>query len=201
MCLSASASAAGTAFNWTGLYTGLQGFYGSGKIDWEYDNSGNSANHNYYGAMGGLFLGYNYQLPVNAVFGFEIDLNAGKISGSGLCPNPLFTANTDISWLGSARARAGYAFYRFLPYVAFGVAYVRADIYTKRNGVEYGEEKTYVGWTPSIGLEYAFTNNLVARMEYAYYDFNRQHFRVDNGLSVEGRLNLNALKFGLIWKF
>ena len=74
-------------------------------------------------------------------------------------------ANSNVSWDGSTRARVGYAVWRFLPYIAVGVAYGGADISEKHiaSGIDYHSRNTYLGWTPSIGLEFAITKNLPAR--------------------------------------
>ncbi len=200
---SLTASAAGPTYNWTGFYVGLQGSYGNGDTDWEYLSNQNTADHNIDGLMIGLFAGYNYQFPFNLVVGIETDINGGKIAGSGPCPNSSWSCSSEISWAGSTRARVGYAIYRFLPYVAAGVAYGRAEILTTPNssGVEYGEKKIYVGWTPSIGLEYAITDNILARLEYTYTDLGEKESTVDNGLLVDSAIKFHAFKLGLSWKF
>jgi len=197
----ASTSAfADSTYNWTGPYVGLQGMYGHGDTKWDYVDVGNY-DHTINGWMGGLFLGYNYQFPVNVVVGVETDINYGKISGSTNRNNWLYS--TELNWVGSTRVRAGYAVWRLLPYVGLGVAYGRANIYTTHmpDGTDYGETNTYIGWTPSVGLEFAITKNLMARAEYAYYDLGKKQSLVDNAQAVDSSITFQGLKFGLMWKF
>jgi len=197
---STSAFAADT-HNWTGFYAGLQGMYGHGESDW--GNAGTDADHSINGWMGGLFLGYNYQFPVNVVLGVETDINYGKISGSEGCPSGTYSCRSEVNWLGSTRVRAGYALGRFLPYVGLGVAYGRAEIYTKHRptDTDYGDTNTYFGWTPSVGLDFAITKNLIARAEYAYYDFGKEHSVVDSAQRIDSDIDIQGIKFGLAWYF
>ena len=200
---SASALADNT-YNWTGFYVGLEGMYGHGNTKWEYLDSGDRADHTINGWMGGLFLGYNYQFPINIVIGAETDINYGKISGSTSAPNPAYLVNSELNWVGSTRIRAGYAIWRFLPYVGVGVAYGRAKTYATNigTGVDYGETNNYFGWTPSAGLEFAITKNLLARAEYSYYDLgNKQFHTVSPVAPVESTITFDGIKLALMWKF
>lgn len=208
LCLSsASAFADSTAikpYNWTGLYLGLQGSYDVGSTDWDSPIFGTHTDHTLKGGAGGLFLGYNYQFPINVVVGVETDLNYGKITGSSSCPNGSYSCNSEINWFGSTRARVGYAFWRLLPYVAVGVAYTRADLYTEfiATGTEFSSTGDYrFGWTPSIGLEFVITKNLLARAEYAYYDFGSKSVTFSDGELLDNGLRFQGLKLGLAWKF
>ena len=201
---SMTALAAGPAYNWTGFYAGLQGMYAHGHTDWLYTNVGTRADHTINGWTGGLFAGYNYQFPINVVIGIETDINYGKISGSTSCPNPTWLATSEVSWVGSTRVRAGYAVWRFLPYIAAGVAYGRAKISETQigSGVDYSSSDTYVGWTPSIGLEFAITKNLMARAEYSYYDLGEKDVQLVPVLDdTTAGITFQGVKFGLSWKF
>lgn len=212
--LSTTTFAASPTYNWTGFYIGAHGFYGAGDDDewddyeggdsgtrWRYVDDGSRADHDIDGWMGGVFAGYNYQFPFNLVVGIETDINAGEISGSGHDYPPGWTVNTDMSWMGSTRFRLGYAVYRFLPYVAVGVSYGEADVFTKYAGVEYGEKNTYFGWTPAVGVEFVIIKNLIARAEFAYHSFGEERSEVDNGLEVDTRIRFGTFKLGLSWKF
>jgi outer membrane immunogenic protein len=202
---SMTASADGP-YKWTGFYVGLQGSYDVGTSDWDivYPGSGHVTDHIFKGAMGGLYLGYNYQFPINLVIGVDADINYGKISGSSMDDQVTTTyCNSQINWLGSTRFRMGYAVGRFLPYFGIGLAYTRAEFYAANitNSAELDNESYYLGWTPSIGLEFAITKNLLARAEYAYYDFGTHTVTFSDGESVDNRLRFQGIKFGLSWKF
>jgi len=202
-----SASAfADPAYNWTGFYLGLQGSYDVGSSDWDFPNAGTHTDHVLKGGMGGLLVGYNYQTPVNVVVGIETDINYGKITGSSNCPGLGFSCNSEVNWAGSTRARVGYAINRFLPYIAVGVAYIRADLRGDiiATGTEFTSTRNnYIGWTPSIGLEFAITNNLLARAEYAYYYFGKNSVVLSppDGETVDSKIAFQGFKFGLSWKF
>jgi len=190
-------------YNWTGLYLGLQGSYDAGTSDWDSATVGHYTDHIFKGGMGGLFLGYNYQFPINLVAGVETDINYGKISGSSQDDIvPAYTLTSELNWLGSTRARVGYAIWRFLPYVAVGLAYTRAELYADNHSGNAFDTKDYrFGWTPSIGLEFAITHNLLARAEYAYYDFGTKSVTLSDGEIVDNRIRFQGFKLGLAWKF
>ncbi len=204
LCLSSASAFAASTYNWTGFYVGAQGMYGHGNTKWEYTEVMTRADHTINGWTGGIFLGYNYQFPINIVVGVETDINYGKIYGSTSAPNPAFLVNSELNWVGSTRVRAGYAIWRFLPYVGIGAAYGRAKTYATdiAAGVDYGETNNYFGWTPSAGLEFAITKNLMARAEYSYYDLGKKQFyTVSPVLPVESTITFEGLKFGLYWTF
>jgi outer membrane immunogenic protein len=104
--------------NWSGLYVGANGGYGSFTDD-----------HNNNGGIAGGQIGYNIQRG-NIVFGLETDLE--DMSGS---------ANN--SWFGTARGRVGYAIDRALVYGTGGYAYggcdgcSNLDGWAAGGGVEY----------------------------------------------------------------
>ena len=206
--------AASPAYNWTGFYIGAHGFYGAGDDDkwdesqgysgtnWKYVGTNYSSDHDIDGWMGGAFVGYNYQFPFNLVVGVETDISFGEISGSKrFYYDPDFKTNTDISWVGSTRFRLGYAIYRFLPYIAMGVAYGEADIFETYGGVKYGEKNTYFGWNSAFGVEFVIVKNLIARAEFNYYYFDDERSEVYAGQEVDTRIGFGAFKLGLSWKF
>jgi outer membrane immunogenic protein len=191
------------AYNWSGFYVGLQGMYATGTSDWDSAVNGHYTDHIFKGGVGGLFLGYNYQFPINLVAGVETDINYGKISGSSIDDiNPVWTMKSELNWLGSTRVRLGYAVWRFLPYVAVGLAYTRTELYAEDLSGNAPDTKDYrFGWTPSIGLDFAITQNLLARAEYAYYDFGTKSVTFSDGQIVDNRIRFQGFKLGLAWKF
>lgn len=74
--------------------------------------------------------------------------------------------------VGTARLRGGLALDRFMPYVTGGVAL---------------EDFDDVGWVIGGGIEYAFTDNVSAGIEYLHYDLS------DEADVIRGRVNV---KFG-----
>src|SRR2546429_650216 len=80
---------------------------------------------------------------------------------------PFFT--WDGAYVG---INAGYAFDRFLPYFTGGAAFGAV----KGSVLGFGSfTETKVGWTLGGGLEYAFTDNWTAKLEYLYVDLGKTH--------------------------
>lgn len=170
-----------SAFSWTGFYVGIEG----GADFLSTNIAGFGTNNQTAGLIGGV-IGYNYEFPNRFVVGLEGDaggvLGAKKTYGA-----TVFT--TDASYFADIRGRLGYAIAdRALLYVAGGVAF--GD--TNFNGVAQGR----VGYTIGAGLDYAFTNNLIGRVEYRYTDLGRE---IVNLASVHQ--DSNAVLVGLLYKF
>ena len=176
-------------FSWTGCYVGAD--VGGGFVrnsDHELTGAGgpspfspaptNIANSD--GVMAGGFLGCNYQFSNGIVIGAEGDANWANIRGGtaafpgsalpGLA-NDLYETRSDFQ--ASARGRLGYAFNRVLVYATGGAAWAHITEHdvSSATGAFTDTSSTLPGWTVGGGLEYAFLNNLIGRVEYRYSDF------------------------------
>ena len=163
-------------FSWTGFYVGAQlgGQWGS-----DHDRNATPAGvlvidpaFTSSGVVGGAHIGYNWQAS-SIVFGLEGDLEGSSMSGG--YRTALGTAGTDFTnrWQASIRGRLGLAADRALFYVTGGGAW--ADL--RYNEIYPTGSQVFTpsrfGWTLGAGVEYAFTPNWSARLEYRYADFGR----------------------------
>lgn len=194
-------------FVWTGGYIGLQAGHAWGKSAYDVDINTAYIPYNPDGWFGGVFAGYNHQFQNNVVAGVEGDLNLGGVK-SGLTPArapiplPGQYGESQIKWQGSVRARLGYAFDRLLPYVTGGIAFARYDhsVTTFGYGAQFSDN--YSGWTAGAGLEYAATDNLIARIEYRYSDYGDKNIPFTNGLFPHTTdLKTHDIRMGVAYKF
>jgi outer membrane immunogenic protein len=81
------------------------------------------------------------------------------VTGSGL------SCRTQSNWIGTLRARAGYAWDRVLLYGTAGGA--GANVETSLNGLPVQNNGKF-GWTAGGGLEWAFADNWTAKVEYLF---------------------------------
>ena len=176
-------------FDWTGFYAGLNGGYGWG--DSKFTGAGN-ANTSPEGAILGGTIGYNYQWG-QTVFGVESDIAWNDAKGSANCT--LGTCETRSNWLGTTRARLGYAFDRLMPYVTGGAAY--GDVKARVPGVG-SDSDTQFGWTVGGGLEYAVTPNWTVKAEYLYVDLGKLNCAACGG---DVKFNENVVRGGVNYKF
>lgn len=115
--------------------------------------------------VGGAQVGYNYQIG-SFVVGVEGDLQWADFGG-------------DSDWFSTVRARAGVAFDRALVYATGGFAF--ADDAN--------------GWSLGGGLEYAFTDNLTAKIEGLYVNLD-----VDTPVG-DYDAEIGVVRAGLNYKF
>jgi outer membrane immunogenic protein len=184
-------------FVWTGGYVGIQGGFAwtHGKLD---INGDTYFDGNLNGALLGVHAGYNWQSSGNFVGGIEVDLEHAWntqdfASGDGFETNVAGDIGTD--WQGSARLRAGYAVDRTLVFATGGIAVAQG--FLDLPAPDYHERKTFVGWTVGAGIEHAFTDNWIGRLEYRYADFGSLVFPRD----VEIGFKQHALRAAISYKF
>ncbi|WP_134495639.1 outer membrane protein [Microvirga pakistanensis] len=135
-------------FTWTGFYVGVNAGYG-----WNTDDEVTIGGITYDlddegGFVGGAQAGYNYQFG-SFVVGVEGDIQYADFGND----DDVFESS---DWFGTVRARAGVAFDRALVYATGGFA--------------FADEAN--GWTVGGGVEYAFTNNLSAKVEGLYVNLD-----------------------------
>lgn len=183
------------AANWTGLYVGINGGYGFGSSDWDFP----AVSPEVGGGVVGGTLGYNFQ-GGPWLFGLEADIDWAGLTGTATCS--VINCQTKSDWLGTARARLGYAGWGgLLAYITGGAAF--GDVQAQNDLFGVTASSTQTGWTAGGGLEYAFGYHWSGKVEYLYADLGS----FDCGLAACGvspdnvSLQLNLIRAGLNYRF
>ena len=176
------------AFSWTGFYVGANAGYGWGNV-----NANGWANvGDLDGFVGGGQVGYNYQMG-QFVVGLEADLQAADLSSG----NNLGLINVKTDYFGTVRARVGVAFDRFMPYITGGWAY--GNVKTSIPGIGFSSDRSHTGgYAVGGGLEYAFTNNIIAGVEYLYVDLGEKNIL---GAGTKVGTDFSVVRARLSYKF
>jgi opacity protein-like surface antigen len=179
-----------SVYSWTGFYVGAHAGYswGNATADTPFDISIN-------GWLLGGQAGYNYMFPSNIVVGIEGDIAwSGEEGSIDLGPN----VTQSLDWLGTVRARVGYAFGNWMPYITGGFA-VAGATRTSTIGPS-SETKTHTGHVLGAGVEWAFAQNWTANLGYQYVDLGAQTYTAiptDPSVSITDHI----VRIGLNYKF
>ena len=201
-----AAAYAPPAFSWTGGYIGLNGGYGWGSLG----NIGDITFGEPSGFVLGGTLGYNYQIN-QFVIGVEGDLNwtnvdstARTIALVGAPPLPATVASTaSVNWMGTLRARAGFALDRALIFATAGYAGASMDLQfvDLTNAVAGKDSGWRNGWAVGGGIEYAFTRNLSAKTEYLYTSFGSRDLFTGTPYVSRAELSMSMVRAGVNYRF
>jgi outer membrane immunogenic protein len=202
--------AAVPVFTWTGFYVGVNAGYG-----WNTEDNSNfvdpvtgfvSEGGNDGGFVGGGQIGYNYQIGA-FVLGVETDLQYADLGGGRATFGDAFVGDSsDGSWFGTVRARAGVAFDRALIYATGGFAYgdigAGTSVVVLPDGSFFAgsSSDTNTGWTLGGGLEYAFTNNLTAKIEGLYVNLDTEQDTFGT-FADRDNAEFGVVRAGLNYKF
>ena len=135
-------------------------------------------------------MGFNYQLNGGLVLGAETDIALSGMDGTAAG----VTFSTD--YLGSVRARLGYAVDRVMLYGTGGLAYGRGDL--QIGGLS--NKQTQWGWALGGGVEAMVAPQLSARIEYLYMDLGHETYGSVFG-PVNVGLTTGLLRAGVNYKF
>ena len=173
-------------YDWTGFYLGANVGGGLSTKDWEYFDPDGSftmsgdpgfvgeGSHNATGPVAGGQGGYRWQTG-RAVFGVEAQGNWANMTGQ----NESFLGfvgggdvnNTKINSLGIFTGQVGYTAFDTLLYVKGGAVVVneRYFVTDKQTGIlEASQNDTRWGAAVGAGLEYGFTANWTAGIDYIH---------------------------------
>lgn len=185
------------------------------------------------GTIGALLGGYNWVVAPKWVVGLEGQIVLSDQSKKinyipGLDPTPdtnpndgmYSTVKVSVNNGANLRARAGYLVQKgTLIYASIGIAYQQmrvkvvcpADTYVcnPSDGTQSSNHSfDLTGWTAGAGIEHAFTQHLLGRIEYSYSEFPSHNFvalQWANGRSygADARVNPSSqmLALGLLYKF
>ncbi|MFP1632199.1 outer membrane protein [Zhengella sp. ZM62] len=223
MSLPLSAQAADMAYDtasvsWTGFYGGVHAGYGFGQGD--ITNSSppgpptRTIGVDMDGFLGGVQIGYNWQASDTMVFGIVGDFSLAGIGGTFVNvppPGPPFTVTSDINWMATLRARAGYLVQpETLLYAHGGLAVADIDATWTRGAAPGGPgpfrgigSNTEIGWTIGAGVEHMLSDKVSLFAEYAYADFGTARFANTTGpaINYSQDVSIHTIKFGLNYRF
>ena len=198
--------AGAATYDWSGFYIGINGGYAFGNSSW---NSGTppltTGNFTTDGLLAGGTLGINYQAG-RFVFGFEGDADWSSLKGTssnGYCSAVTAGAvcQTAEHWLGTLRARIGFAVDRVLIFGTAGGA--SGDIKAGLNPPGTYDASNNFGWTAGGGIEAAITENWTAKVEYLHVDLGNGVCPTNCGVAVPITVPLteNVVRAGINYKF
>ena len=170
--------------DWTGFYLGALGGYA-----WATADTDAVGEVDVEGFDVGGYAGANWQWG-NFVVGAEGDILYPFADGStaGL--------NVEQGLNGSLRGRAGIALDRFLVYGTAGGAATDIEL----SSAAGSDDAVLWGWTAGGGVEGMVTDNVTARVEYRYTDFEDETFTL-GGAPVNSDFSSHAVRGGIGLKF
>lgn len=201
-------------YNWTGFYAGLN----AGLVNHTMDITDNQAT-TFYGTLqqttnpkftGGFQLGYRQQLDLasaSGVYGLEFSANFSdaKFNKEYGSPFALYQINSEheLKTVCLLQLTGGIAADRTLLFLAAGAGWVKIDgTITNLDSIVFFDSfhtaKDVWGTALGGGIEYAFTNNLSARVKldvitpntYSVSNDTGGHYQVANRI-VEGTIGVN----------
>jgi outer membrane immunogenic protein len=214
------------AFNWTGAYVGGQVGYGWSRTDTGttrmYEDADGLDESTYSpipafsysgsGLIGGAEAGYNWQTG-NVVLGIVGDVSGAKIRGSHTDDSALFSVDSTIDWLSTARINVGVPMGKVLLFGTGGLAVGGVtselhDVYDSGSTIiNSTASTTNVGWTLGAGVAAAVTPNWIVKAEYLYVDLGTENVSFSEEspgfplITSSGTTKANVVKFAIDYKF
>jgi outer membrane immunogenic protein len=201
---------------WTGFYVGVQAGAGFGKARQGDVTGFDTGDYNLSGGLVGVTWGYNWQIG-NTVVGFESDAAWAKISGSttgsSAPPIPCYgvtpRCSAELQAFGTNRLRLGYAYDRWLPFIAGGMAWgyvhgTEGDV--PAGGLVGSGAEFHYGWTIGAGVEAMIDPHWSAKAEYLYADL-RSGKAFSEGIAglvsitEPVQMHVHIVRVGLNYKF
>ena len=149
--------------DWAGAYFG--GLGGAAHQTVTTKGLGVSDNLDASGGFGGVYAGRNWMFG-NVMLGIDGTTTLGDISGNGAQPGAPATHYQDY-FDTDLRARAGYAFGRFLPYVAGGVVWSDSHQTDTTNG-NFRDALSDFSGSVGLGVDYMASDRITLRAEYVH---------------------------------
>ena len=181
-------------YDWSGFYVGANGGWGSSRKCWDVTTTpgvfiANEGCHDATGGVAGGQIGYRWQTGT-FVFGVEGQGDWADLSGRNISlAAPAVTNRSRIDAFGLLTGQVGYAVNNVLLYVKGGAAVTsdRFDIRTTAGNVFVANstnENTRWGGTVGVGLEYGFTPNWSAAVEYDHLFMGNKLVNFYNGTAL-----------------
>ena len=180
--------------DWSGPYGGVIG--GGAVLRTKTTAGVASSAYSASGALGGIYVGQNFAfgrfiVGVDAISALTDERGSGRY-----LTQPSTTYRNYIE--ADVRARAGYAFGRFLPFVAAGVVFGRSEQRDRVTGSELGRVPTD-SLTIGAGLDYRIADHVSVRGEYLFANtYKKPGVQLDN-IAARQSQTANIFRLGLAY--
>lgn len=143
------------------------------------------------------------------MLGIEADWQAADLNQSGnflFGGVPTYAFGTKVKDYGSVRGRFGLAFDRWMVFGTGGFAWGNWETsygFIGTPAFVTSDVSSHAGWTAGAGVEYAFADNWLGRVEYRYTDLGRAGFvsAATNSSELGNRVTINDVRVGIAYKF
>ncbi|WP_051928777.1 outer membrane protein [Thermopetrobacter sp. TC1] len=169
---------------WTGFYAGILG--GVNALN-PHPRASNFVQPKDTSFLVGGLLGYNYQID-HWVLGVEGHIAYTNPDKTRPCAGANWRCNAGADWIGSIRARAGFAANdQVLIFATGGLALLGYEGYTfyTPTSKKYKDSKTFTGWTVGGGFNYRVTDNILVGVEALYARYGRKSMQYDDPYPVK----------------
>jgi outer membrane immunogenic protein len=184
---------ADASFSWRGFYAGLHAGVATGNTQGfaDFGLTGIQTDYDLSGGIYGVQAGYLGQWG-NVVAGIEGTYSRSNAEGNTGCGDfILFSLDCrrEVNWIATVVGRAGLAYDRVLVYGLGGVAWADVDTNVAVNFIGAGTPllsggTTHTGWTAGFGIEWALSNRVSVRAEYAHIDLGSETLNFGGGVSM-----------------
>jgi outer membrane immunogenic protein len=192
------------AYDWSGLYVGINGGWGSSRMCWDQDVGvgagpfpASEGCHNATGAVAGGQLGYRFQTG-SFVFGFDLQGDWSNLRGSNISLVSGNLNRTHIDDFGLFTGQIGYAFNTALLYVKGGAALASNRYDGFSGGVVFDNAPAENRWggTAGAGVEFAFVPDWSVAVEYDHLFMGKSLMNFNSptvgGITREDRISQSA---------
>lgn len=185
--------------NWAGGYGGI--FGGGGFITPETKNLLTSGKTKFdtSGGQGGLYTGTNFIFRDHYMLGFEGSTAYTDIEGKGTSPNGPVSFRNYIN--ADLRARAGYAWGSYLPFVSAGFAYGRSEQIQTVTGSQLGRVNNEA-IEAGAGIDYRISERISVRGEYLHeFGINDKVVNLNNTNIAKQSIDGDFFRVGAAYHF
>jgi outer membrane immunogenic protein len=206
---------------WTGLYVGAAVGATFGQADHSYDrmtileklicnklyrtelHDSGEASLDTGGLNLAAIVGYNHQFANSLVVGIEAEFGYVGLDEERVVAQD-HILRQKVGGFGSIRARIGYAFNRLMVYGTGGIgfAHIENAAGDPANASRFlSVEGTRSGFVGGGGGEYAWTPNVIGRLEYLYFDPGKIDARnaANDRLAFDNKIH--SVRVALVYKF
>jgi outer membrane immunogenic protein len=202
-----AAAPVAATYNWSGFYVGAFGGVTTGDYDFTGTDGTDTLDLSVSGSgfLGGAQIGYDQQFG-QFVLGAVADIAATNHEAEITAAVPGFgavQAESTLKYLGTVRARAGFAMDDLLIYAHGGYAYGETEQTLSATGIGSVSTDNDVkhGFAVGAGVEYAVTDTISFQTEYSYTDLGDDEIFNAGGVSIAEDLSFHAVKVGVNFRF